>query len=298
MGTTEISPAANIAQQVRTLGAKFDPDVLAATRAIYRPQLDLSEAAEERVDVAYGPHERHRLDVYRPVGAPRAIVVFVHGGGFVAGDKNGDGVFYRNVGRWLARHEFAAVLPNYRLAPANGWPAGAADLQAVLQWVQQNHEALGAGSLPIVLWGQSAGASHVASWLYDDAARGGKAIELAAVMLMSGFYSAEAPLPAGPRAYFGEDTLLYPKRSPLSHVKPTTLPLWLGVAELDPGWIAQQTYALARAVTLANCRSPDFHFFRGHNHVSTVQSLGSPQQDSGDELLRFLRGVINDPPPM
>jgi acetyl esterase/lipase len=298
MGTTEISPAANIAQQVRALGAKFDPDVLAATRAIYRPQLDLSEAAEERVDVAYGPHERHRLDVYRPVGAPRAIVVFVHGGGFVAGDKNGDGVFYRNVGRWLARHEFAAVLPNYRLAPANRWPAGAADLQAVLQWVQQNHEALGAGSLPIVLWGQSAGASHVASWLFDDAARGGKAIELAAVMLMSGFYSAEAPLPAGPRAYFGEDTLLYPKRSPLSHVKPTTLPLWLGVAELDPGWIAQQTYALARAVTLANGRSPDFHFFRGHNHVSTVQSLGSPQQDSGDELLRFLRGVINDPPSM
>ncbi len=294
MAATETTPSAKIAQQVRALGAEFDPAVLAATRAIYRSQLDLTVVAEERADVAYGPDARHRLDVYRPVGAPRAIVVFVHGGGFVAGDKNGDGVFYRNVGRWLARQGFAAVLPNYRLAPASGWPAGAVDVQAVLQWVQQNRKMFAADLLPVVLWGQSAGASHVASWLFDDAARGGKATEVAAVMLMSGFYSAEAPLPAGPRAYFGEDAQLYAQRSPLSHVSPVALPLWLGVAEFDPGWIAQHTYALARALTLANRRSPDFHFFRGHNHVSTVQSLGSPQRDCGDEVLRFLRSVTGD----
>src|SRR5258706_6028049 len=94
MAATETTPAANIAQQVRALGAKFDPDVLAATRAIYRPQLDLSEAADERVDVAYGPHERHRLDVYRAVAAPSAIVVFVHGGCLLACDQDSDRVVY------------------------------------------------------------------------------------------------------------------------------------------------------------------------------------------------------------
>lgn len=280
-----------IAQQVRALGAHFDPAALAATRAIYRPHLDLTEAAVERVDVAYGAHARHRLDVYRPAGAPASIVVFVHGGGFVAGDKNGDGVFYRNVGRWLARQGFTAVLPNYRLAPADTWPAGAVDVQSVLAWVEQNRPSLGADAAPLVVLGQSAGASHVASWLFDDAARGGHATTVAAVMLMSGFYSAEAPLPAGPLAYFGGDTALYPRRSPLTHARAVPVPLWLGVAELDPGWIAQQTYALARAVTVASGRSPDFHFFRGHNHVSTVQSLGSPQVDAGAELMRFLRTV-------
>lgn len=76
-------------------------------------------------------------------------------------------------------------------------------------------------------------------------------------------------------------------------IRPSTVPLWLGVAELDPGWIAQQTYALARAVTRVNGRSPDFCYFRGHNHVSTVQSLGSPQEDVGGELLRFLRYVLS-----
>src|SRR5689334_15395206 len=138
MASTEPPIAGNIEQQVRALGAKFDADVLGATRAIYRPHLDLSEAAEERRDVVYGPHARNRLDVYRPAGACRGVVVFVHGGGFVAGDKNGDGVFYPNIGRWLARQGFAAVLPNYRLAPADPWPAGAVDLQAALQWVEQN----------------------------------------------------------------------------------------------------------------------------------------------------------------
>lgn len=283
------STAVDFAGQVRALGAQFDPQILAATRAIYRQHLDLSESAAEQADVAYGPHARHRLDVYRPTGAPRGVIVFIHGGGFVAGDKNADGVFYRNIGRWLARQGYAAVLPNYRLAPADAWPAGAVDVQAVLQWVRQNPAEVADSAAPLVVLGQSAGASHVATWLFDDAARGGAAAPVDAVMLMSGCFSAEAPLPAGPRAYFGEDTAVYARRSPLTHVRPVQVPLWLAVAELDPGWIAQQTYALARAVTQANGRSPVFHYFRGHNHVSTVQSLGSPQRDVEAELLRFLR---------
>jgi hypothetical protein len=70
------------------------------------------------------------------------------------------------------------------------------------------------------------------------------------------------------------------------------MPLWLGVAEFDPGVIAHHTYALAHALTLANGRSPGFHFFRGHNHVSTVQGLGSAQVDAGAEVLRFLATLV------
>jgi acetyl esterase/lipase len=281
----------DLSRQVRALGARFDPEVAAATRAIYRPHLDLSPAGEERIDIAYGTHARQRLDVYLPAGRPRGSVVFVHGGGFVAGDKNSDGAFHPNVGRWLARNGYLGVLPNYRLAPGDPWPAGAADLQRVMSWVHENRGAFGAASVPTVAWGQSAGASHVASWLFDAAARGGAAAPVDAVLLMSGFYAPEAPLPPGPRAYFGEDASQYPQRAPITHVRETKLPLLLAVAELDPGWIAQHTYALARSLTLANGRSPAFHYFRGHNHVSAVQSLGSPQDDAAAEILRFLNAV-------
>ncbi len=283
----------DIASQLRALGATFDAEVAAATRAIYRPHLDPTPAAREQADLAYGPHPRHRLDVYHPAGTPRAVVVFIHGGGFVAGDKNGDGVFYPNVGRWLARHGVLAVLPNYRLAPADPWPAGARDVEAVLRWVHAQREALGAAGAPLLLWGQSAGASHVASWAFDAAARGSEhAAAVDALLLMSGFHAVEAPLPPGPRAYFGDDAALYAQRAPLTHVRATgALPVCLAVAEFDPGWIAQHTYALARALTQANGRSPEFTYFRGHNHVSTVQSLGSPQRDAGDEVLRFIEAV-------
>ncbi len=108
----------------------------------------------------------------------------------------------------------------------------------------------------------------MASWLFDDAARGASpAIEVDAALLMSGLFLAEAPAP---------------------------MPVWLSIAALDPAWIAQQTYALARALTVANGRSPELLFCRGHNHVSTVQSLGSPQQDVGEGILRFL-GAVTGP---
>lgn len=285
---------AGIERQLANFGNVFDGDVLAATRALYRPLLDLAPVAKEQIDQVYGPHERHRLDVYRPVGQSRATVVYVHGGGFVAGDKNGDGVYYRNVGCWLARQGFTAVLPNYRLAPAHAWPAGTQDLQAAMQWVRQDRQSR-SDTAPLVLWGQSAGACHVASWLFDDAARGAApAVAADGVLLMSGLYRAEEPLPAGPKAYFGEDPALYPQRSPLTHVRAITTPLWLAVAEFDPGWIAQHTYALAYALTRANGKSPPLLFSRGHNHVSTVQSLGSPQQDVANEVLRFLASVTGD----
>jgi hypothetical protein len=66
------------------------------------------------------------------------------------------------------------------------------------------------------------------------------------------------------------------------------VPVWLSVAELDPGSIGSQTFQLADAITRCNGRSPEFAWLRGHNHVSTVLSLGSPQQDFSDEILRFL----------
>ena len=283
--------AAGIARRVRAFGARFDSEINAATRELYKPHLDLAKAGDERLDIAYGGHARQRLDVYRPQGVPRGTVAFVHGGGFIGGDKNSDGVFYVNVGRWLTRNGWTCVIPNYRLAPEETWPAGARDLAAVMQWVHGSTRDLAPEGAPVVVWGQSAGASHVASWLFDAVARGGGTAEASAVMFMSGFYQAAAPLVGGPKVYFGADESLYAQRSPLTHVAEVKMPLWLSVAELDPGAIAQHTYALARTVTVANGLSPDFYLFRGHNHVSTVQSLGSPQADVAAEVLRFLASV-------
>ena len=61
-------------------------------------------------DIAYGAHPRQVLDVFKPdvargvkgaKGAP--VVIFVHGGAFVRGDRNVDAEIYSNTLWWFAR---------------------------------------------------------------------------------------------------------------------------------------------------------------------------------------------------
>jgi acetyl esterase/lipase len=77
-------------------------------------------------------------DEYRIAGKIRArgailALIFLHGGGFVRGDK-GD---RDNVGYYFARQGLVVIVPNYRLAPDHRWPAGAEDAVAVAvyRWV-------------------------------------------------------------------------------------------------------------------------------------------------------------------
>jgi acetyl esterase/lipase len=58
------------------------------------------------------------LDLYRherSAGVP--VVLFVHGGAFVRGDKDVTGEVYANVCYYFARHGYLGVNVEYRLAP-------------------------------------------------------------------------------------------------------------------------------------------------------------------------------------
>ena len=73
-------------------------------------------------NVPYGPLPRQRLDVWRmsttPLHAP--VVLFVHGGSWMMGDKREQG---RPMLHEFVRRGWIAVVPNYRLAPRHPWPA-------------------------------------------------------------------------------------------------------------------------------------------------------------------------------
>lgn len=80
---------------------------LESARDTYRAALlRLAERVPARaVDVRYGPDERLLLDIYTPrdAGSPAPIMLWVHGGGHVAGGKGGpDDPFEANVGRFAA----------------------------------------------------------------------------------------------------------------------------------------------------------------------------------------------------
>ena len=107
-------------------------------------------------DISYGPHRKHNLmDIYYPEGADRCpIIVSVHGGGFVYGDKE----LYSRYCMDLARRGFAVVNFNYRLAPRWKFPAPLEDINNVMLWLSRHAKQYHADNNYIFMVGDSAGA--------------------------------------------------------------------------------------------------------------------------------------------
>jgi acetyl esterase/lipase len=123
----------------------------------------------EVFDVPYAGKndERQALDVFAPAGAKNCpVVLFVHGGAWVFGDKNFFGL-YRSVGQFLARHGVVAVLINYRLSPLVRHPEHVKDVARAYAWVRRHARDYGGDPDQIFLCGHSAG-GHLVALLATD----------------------------------------------------------------------------------------------------------------------------------
>ncbi len=70
---------------------------------------------EAELDLAYGPGERERLDLFRPgPGDGWPLALFIHGGYWQALDRS----FFSHVARGLLAHGVAVAIPSYDLCPA------------------------------------------------------------------------------------------------------------------------------------------------------------------------------------
>ncbi len=158
--------------KLKALGARWDREVLGETFKVYAPLLKAMprDGVKDTRDIAYGADERHRLDLYAPAAKPASpapVVIAVHGGGFTAGDKTDPSRTYLdNVGTYFARNGMLGITIAYRLAPKHPWPAGAQDLAAAVKWARANAAQHGGDPERIYLLGTSAGAVHVAAYIF------------------------------------------------------------------------------------------------------------------------------------
>ncbi len=127
----------------------------------------MADAMDVKRDIAYAgtDNPRQTLDVYLPkkraTTTPLPVIVFIHGGGWRAGDKAaGAG----SLSRFVAGGEYAGVSVGYRLTSEAQWPAQIHDCKAAVRWVRGNAKELNLDADKIAVWGTSAG-GHLVSML-------------------------------------------------------------------------------------------------------------------------------------
>jgi acetyl esterase/lipase len=108
----------------------------------------------------YGAHPKQRIEIHQPRRSGGfGVLVWFHGGGFLAGDKS----FYRGICRRLASFGFLTFNVNYRLAPAHPYPVQLIDAARALDWITTRAPLWRGDPSRLVLAGDSAGA-HLAAW--------------------------------------------------------------------------------------------------------------------------------------
>ena len=129
----------------------------------------LPPGARVQRDVAYGDDPAQRLDLYIPARATRApIVLMVHGGAWMLGDKANSGVVANKVAYWLPRGYIVASM-NYRMSRPPEPLAQADDVARALAFVQKEAPRWGGDGARIVIAGHSSGAHLVALLAADPA---------------------------------------------------------------------------------------------------------------------------------
>jgi acetyl esterase/lipase len=111
-------------------------------------------------DLAYvtNAHQRQKLDLYLPPGEARPLIVYVHGGAFLAGDKG-----ERVPIEYLAEGYVVASI-NYRLSGDALFPAQIEDCKAAVRWLRANAVTYGLDPNRFAAFGPSAG-GHLSAML-------------------------------------------------------------------------------------------------------------------------------------
>ncbi|WP_428332551.1 alpha/beta hydrolase [Novosphingobium sp.] len=282
-----------LARAIGAMGMELGPDTLARCRALFdAEQTALAQAVPVLArDLAYGPDARHRLDLYgTPDGAPKPVIVFVHGGGFVQGDKGGSGgdMHWANaaVGRMAAQRGWIGAVINYRLAPDHGWPAGSQDVAAAIAFLSDNVAQYDGDPAKIVVIGTSAGAVHIAGYLrlVPDHQR-----QVCGAVLLSGLYG-YTPIDARDERYYGA-AATYADKAPLEAVAGTALPLLVASAQYDPDRFQAEFIGLCNDRRARHGTMPRAVIMTGHNHYTMAMHLGTSDTRLADEIAAFIEDL-------
>lgn len=273
---------------------------LRSQRAAPVPIEAMALPAHTRVirDVAYGADPRQRFDVYLPAQAHRVaaarlpVIVMVHGGGWVHGDKRSPGVV-ENKARWWLPRGYALISVNYRMLPDTAPLEQARDVAGALASAQRQAGAWGLDRDRFVLMGHSAGAHLVALLAASPhLARAAGAIDArGAILLDSGALDVEAAmrrrhLPLFDRA-FGSNPAYWRATSPLHALSRASWPM-LAVCSTRRRDICAEAHRMAAKADANGVRMQVLDVDLSHRDINAQLGVASTYTRQVDAFLRSL----------
>jgi len=245
----------------------------------------------------------HSLDIYAPpADGAHPVLVYVHGGGWRAGDKARAGrkpEFFTDRG-WV----FVSI--NYRLLPAGRHPANVNDVAAAIAWVGSHIADYGGDPTRIVVMGHSAGA-HLAALVATDPrplrrAGASLAILRGAIPIDTLAYDVAGQLAAAPGsgqvAVFGNDPAVHQDASPQAHLdQAETVPPFLicftrGMAGDDSDRRGAAANAFAAALRAAGVEA-EVVDASDRTHREVNERIGDPSDERvTGRIVAFLDRIV------
>lgn len=234
-------------------------------------------------NVAYGEHERQKLDVYQPHNEAReCAVMFVYGGSWEQGSRQQ----YGFVGAALARRGYTVIIPDYRLYPQVVYPSFVQDIALALasKPVQKLTD-----SRKLIMMGHSAGAMLAGLISYDRKYLNAVGLSQKAI---GGYITLAGPhdyfLPTSKKRWtqiFGEDQTEQLTALTVNHIHPDNPPTLILHGSDDKTVTPKSAHSLVQKLTSVGVPNTK-KIYEGVNHVALAAAIGRP--------LGFLAPTLDD----
>lgn len=236
------------------------------------------------LDISFGKSPKQALDLYLPKGklgnAP--VLLFLHGGGFMEGDR----AHYGFVARPYVEKGIITVVSGYRMAKRGvPYPAQSDDTKAAIVWIHNNIAKFGGDPNRIFLSGHSVGATLSADVSFDrgwmqqagvphDAIKG--------VALISGDFD----LSPGENTDYAPTAELEARASPARHLVDPA-PLAVVAAGTNEGKMRSSAEEMQERLTGKGVKSR-LLILEGADHKDTVLALGDPGSTLAAAVLQMI----------
>ncbi|TPL83188.1 alpha/beta hydrolase [Mesorhizobium sp. B2-3-13] len=225
-------------------------------------------------DVAYGPHDAERLDLFFPEGPRKDLPVhiFIHGGYWRMFTRND----YSYIAETVTSAGAIAVVIDYALMPAVRMAAIVDQVRRARQWVLDNIAGHGGDPGRLSVSGHSAGA-HLATFLFNEGSAP------SAALLLGGLYDLKPLQHSFLEPLIGLTDTEVEAFSPLSksHSPRTKVTVLVGERETEP--FHQQASLFADRLT-GQGLSVSKGVLKDRNHMDSVRDLGLRGTVAGDWL--------------